>query len=264
MVGTTLSSPGVVPTVMGATLLAAGANHTCAGGASGVSCWGDDSAGQTGGGAMGTPVSPSAVVGATSATALTAGAERTCLVANQGVSCWGGQGFSAATGQVDASPTIVNGLDGATTIAAGRFHLCSLGAGSVVSCVGRNDEGQLGVGTSGSSTSTTTPSLVGGLSGVTRVASGDLHTCALVGSGAVYCWGDASRGQLGEGTSGTGMLLSSPTLVTGLIGKAVSTGGFHSCAITSSSKVVCWGANDQAQLGDSTGADHATPVEVAF
>jgi alpha-tubulin suppressor-like RCC1 family protein len=94
-------------------------------------------------------------------------------------------------------------------IAAGDEHTCALKGGQVY-CWGYNDYGQLGDGTT---TDRTTPTLVAdgamGNSGVTAVAAGWYHTCALKG-GQVYCWGWNGNGQLGDGTNTN---RTTPTLV---------------------------------------------------
>jgi alpha-tubulin suppressor-like RCC1 family protein len=82
-------------------------------------------------------------------------------------------------------------------VAAGVWHTCALKGGQVY-CWGRNNYGQLGDGTT---TQRTTPTLVAngamGNSGVTAVAAGFYHTCAIK-SGALYCWGRNAEGQLGN------------------------------------------------------------------
>ena len=83
-------------------------------------------------------------------------------------------------------------------VTAGAHHSCAVTASGRLYCWGRNEEGQLGDGTT---TERHVPTLVEGLSGVREVALGDLHTCALLGSGAVRCFGSNSNGQLGDGTT---------------------------------------------------------------
>ena len=81
-----------------------------------------------------------------------------------------------------------------------------------MTCWGDNFSGQLGTG---STSPGPTPRSVANLNGVTALAAGDAHTCALRTDQAVVCWGDNYNGQLGNGTFTNS---SVNTNVTGLSG----------------------------------------------
>lgn len=147
-----------------------------------------------------------------------------------------------------------------TPLAAGGDHTCALTVSGSVECWGGNSSGQLG---DGSTTNRLTPvDVVGLASGVRAIAAGYYHTCALTISGGVKCWGDNTYGQIGDGTT-TNRLV--PVDVSGLTSgvQAIAAGGTHTCAVTTSGGVKCWGRNWDGQLGDGTTTSCTTPVDVS-
>jgi len=80
-------------------------------------------------------------------------------------------------------------------------------------------------------------------------------------NGQVYCWGDNSRGQVGDGS--TVPRRTRAVAVTGLDDAvALSAGDAHVCALRMDGRVSCWGANSFSQLGDGTTTERNTPVDV--
>ena len=145
------------------------------------------------------------------------------------------------------------------TMATGAHHVCAVHAPHTVLCWGRNDRGQVG---NSSSSDTTTPTRVDGAAdAIAAVTAGAFHSCALTTSGGVKCWGANDHGQLGNGrTDDNPSATDVMGLTSGVV--AISAGDFHTCALTAGGSVMCWGRNDDGQLGDATTTDQRWPVTV--
>ena len=243
----------------GVAAVSAGEGYTCALLLDGsVKCWGNNFLGQVGdgtsAGSISTPVSVRGL--STGMRAIAAGGGHTCaLSAEGGVTCWGNSDVSASFAPVD-----VVGFGGpGATVAAGKYHTCVLTAAGGVKCWSWNERGQLG---DGSGRNQWTPvDVVGLTSGVTAIVAGGEHTCALTVGHGVICWGSNARGQLGDGTT-TNRL--TPVDVWGLTRdvQAIAAGENHTCALTTSGAVLCWGWNRNGQVGDGSGEDRWKPVGV--
>ena len=262
----------------GVAQITAGAAHTCALlSTGGVKCWGDNNYGQIGDNSFSNDrLTPVEVSGFTIGVAqITAGANHTCaLLSSGGVKCWGANWAGQIGDNTDhyyssPTPVEVSGLAiDVTQITAGARHTCALLSTGGVKCWGDNYYGQLGDNTSGTNNNRLTPVEVAGLtSGVTQITAGDNHTCALLSTGGVKCWGYNNSGQIGDNTSGNENNRHTPVEVSGLTRDVaqITAGANHTCALLSSGGVKCWGANWAGQIGDNT--DHyyssPTPVEVS-
>jgi hypothetical protein len=175
------------------------------------------------------------------------GTHSCALTSAGGLACWGA---NRDTEPGSATPLGVAGLSAGIQmvgVGAGNFT-CALTVTSAVKCWGKNSSGQLG---DGSGADSTTPVNVAGLeTGSSAIATGVLHACAIVADRGVMCWGNNSRGQLGDGSLVTGL---SPVRVTPLENvQAVVAGNDHTCALSTDHVVRCWGGNTVGQLG--TGA----------
>jgi alpha-tubulin suppressor-like RCC1 family protein len=198
--------------------------------------------------------------------AVGAGGRHTCaLTTAGGVKCWGDDGdgqLGNGTSDINQrTPVNVVGLtSGVQVISVGSSHTCALTTSGGVKCWGSNEYGQLGDGTSDNRF--TPVDVVGLTSGVQAIAAGSLHTCALTSSGGVKCWGASNSGQVGDGTFSFNR--PTPVDVVGLTSgvQAIAAGSSHSCALTNSGGVKCWGANHSGQLGDGTSDNRFAPVDV--
>ncbi len=248
----------------GAMAIDSGENLVCVVLGGGVKCWGENVSSPTdiippGGGVSG----------------LSLGFRHACAIINEGVKCWGdnttgelGDGTTSSS----SSPVQVSGLtSGVTSVSTGGYsqggqvfgHTCAVVMGGV-KCWGNNNAGQLG---NNSLVNSFTPVDVVGLSsGALSVAVGQDHSCALLSDKTVKCWGNNLQGQLGDGSSlsqGTNPKSLTPISVTGLPpASAITAGGYHTCALSTSSGVYCWGYNSVGQLGNNSVQHSSSPVPV--
>ena len=100
-----------------------------------------------------------------------------------------------------------------------------------------------------------------------QISSGENHSCVLIASGGVKCWGQGSYQQLGNGedndtdypvdviaSQGSSDLLSDIVQING--------GSYHTCALTSSGGVKCWGRGGYGRLGNGTENNVNYPMDV--
>lgn len=164
----------------------------------------------------------------------------------------------AGTLSVRDGTTVLRSVRLGPALAVGFRHGCWIRPTGGVSCWGANESGQLGKG-GGSSSSV--PGNVGGLPApAVALAAGRSHTCALLGDGTLWCWGDNARGQLGVGDTAD---RPAPARVSGLPAiVAVAAGNETTCATTAAGALLCWGRNVDGQVGDGTRTSRSRPTAV--
>ncbi len=152
-------------------------------------------------------------------------------------------------------------------IAAAESHTAALTRDGLIYAWGRNNEGELGDGTTISRTTPVAVDMSGVLSGkiVTAIAVGDEHTVALTSEGKIYTWGRNTYGQLGDGTvfnRTRPVAVDTSGVLSGKIVTAIAAGGDHTVASVSAGDVFAWGNNSYGQLGNGTITNNSMPVAV--
>ncbi len=264
------------------TELGVGAAHTCVRLSDGTArCWGSNFSGELGAGVFGDAgfdggngalaVSPPVTnVSSVSGGGLGQTNAFSCAVlAGGSASCWGSNRYGQLARFVDGGadlaphpdPSPVPGLAGVADVRCGGEHACALLADSgAVSCWGENALAQLAQLDAGQFTWTPGLAALPAAPGATQIAAGQFHTCALLGNGTVWCWGENANGQLGRLLDGGSMQDPHPAPVQGLSGVArIAAGNFHSCAVLEDGLLLCWGQNDHGQTGRGAGGAAVEP-----
>lgn len=241
-------------------------------------CWGSNGFGQLGLGhtqSVGdktTPLSVPAVDLGGRAMSVSIGASQFgshgCALLEGGlVKCWGsnkygqlGYAHKTTIGDDESPSTLPNvELGGpASKVVVGKYHSCAILEDGKLLCWGWNNKGQLGYGNRKDVGDNETPRSVGAIKldeAVKDIALGRQHTCALMESGKIRCWGWNSKGQLGlSHTKDIGdneaVLKAKPIDIGGDVAQIVA-GDNHTCALLVDGNVRCFGENNFGQLGYS-------------
>jgi len=246
--GIRAASSGAMAGLSGVASIAVGDVHACAVKSDGsVVCWGNSGMSQLGGGAAPGPVAVASVAGASQ---VASGRFGSCARLDSGeVKCWGyliDSGWDAANARPKTVTPRTVFPGGMADVSAGESAICGSTSAGAVQCIGSGF--LLGAGRTDSDT-VLTPTTAQGVSQSTMVAVYSSHACSVSG-GSVYCWGSAP-------------MTATPTKVPGLSGvTSVGVGRAYTCALVDTGDVMCWGENNQGELGDPTLATTATPVRV--
>ena len=158
----------------------------------------------------------------------------------------GGHPITDYTIQTSANGTTwTTFVDGVSTATTATITSLTRGAGYFIRVRAINTEG---TGANGDSATNWT-----------NISAGDAHSCGLRSDGSLWCWGDNSFGQLGDGTTTS---RTTPTRIgTTTNWTNISAGGARrTCGIQSDNTLWCWGHNDYGQLGDGTTS--TTPTRI--
>lgn len=291
-------SPSAAPAVdLGgrrAVAITAGASHTCVIVDDGsVRCWGNGVSGRLGYGNQATigdnesPASAGPVdIGAgRRAVAISAGDFHTCVIRDDGaLVCWGfgsagqlGRGGTTDVGDDEtpgqAGPVPLGGRS-VRAVSGGKGHTCVVLDDGSARCWGFGADGRLGYGSTTDITSAAAapPIALGPGRTAVAISAGEAHTCAILDSGAVRCWGFGGNGRLGNDatnsigdTAGeTPASVPPVNLGPGRTARAISAGFSHTCALLDDGTLRCWGFGGSGRLGygneNSVGDDPSRSV----
>jgi alpha-tubulin suppressor-like RCC1 family protein len=169
-------------------------------------------------------------------------------------------GDGSTTGSAVPVPMKLPGGARAIAVATGFAHSAVATSTGAVYSWGKNDDGDLGNGSTADSAQAVKANLPAGAK-VTDVAVSE-HDLAVTSAGALFAWGFGQYGQLGNGGTGSSSNPVSVTLPAGVKVTAVAVGSLHSVALTSTGSVLAWGYNADGELGDGNRKNSALPVRV--
>ncbi len=153
-------------------------------------------------------------------------------------------------------PHQVPGISDAVAVAAGGYHTLVLRGNGTVLAFGRNDEGQLGDGTT---TTRFTPMTVPGLTNVAAVRAGTWHSLAILQDGTVRGWGD-NGGKLGNGSMDRAFAPVQPLDIGPVLD--VQGGYYHTMYLRADKTVWVSGWNVYGELGPRPYPEPLRPLPV--
>jgi alpha-tubulin suppressor-like RCC1 family protein len=185
---------------------------------------------------------------------------------------WVGGDANTSNNWCSAVPVEVDGNLRFKQLSLGVSHSCGVTTDDRLYCWGMNLSGVLGTlavseGVSGIATA---PTPVAPDIRFESVVAGRSHTCAIDSSDAAWCWGSGFIGQLGVGAPPTtqctnGVCAREPVRVAGgLTFASLALKGSHTCGLTTTGLMYCWGWGGSGALGTGATTDQKTPARVVF
>ncbi len=204
----------------------------------------------------------------------------TCGLTTDGLAlCWGwGSNGELGNGTTENRfvPDSISGDSRYTTVKGFAHTICATLAAGETDCWGRNNTGQVGDGTTTCTnlqpacfldrsvpTRVVTTALFVSVSSGARIVNGfgGGTSCGVTATGAGYCWGQNTSGQVGDDSQSQRL---TPTAVSGgVVWKQIDVGSTTTCGIGSDGAAYCWGSNGNGVVGDNTAVDRLVPTAVA-
>ena len=150
-----------------------------------------------------------------------------------------------------------------TQVAGGANHSMAIGSDGELYIWGKNDNGELGDGTTAKSLVPKEITLPNGVKPV-QISAGSNHSMGIGSDGELYTWGYNYSGQIGDNTTQNKLTPTKITLSIGVKPKQIICGGSHSMAIGDDGELYAWGKNDYGQLGDGTTTKKIIPTKITL
>jgi alpha-tubulin suppressor-like RCC1 family protein len=181
------------------------------------------------------------------------GLNHACMINRQNnVECWGSNTRGQlGVGNLDVLPAGVHavvGIDGPVDgLAVGDNHACAIARGRVF-CWGLNRYGEFGLQGAGANADEPSPML--GIDDATSVSAGLFRTCVERRSQEAFCVGNPEFGDVLPDVGSPDAGLPIAPKLTQL--RNIRIGAHHGCALSPRGTAVCWGMNENGQLGAGT------------